>query len=53
MIWEGPLPTAPVVDQPVPTYTNDQWNTVTLNTPHVIDVSQELWIGMDVNATGG
>jgi hypothetical protein len=53
MIWEGPLPTAPVYTQPVPTYTNDQWNTVTLTTPHVIDISKELWIGMDVNSTYG
>jgi hypothetical protein len=53
MIWEGPLPTAPVASQPITTYTNDQWNTITLNTPHPIDVSKELWIGVDVNATGG
>ena len=53
MIWEGPTPAAPVATQPITTYVNDQWNTVTLNTPHPIDVSKELWIGIDVNATGG
>jgi hypothetical protein len=52
-IWEGPLPTNPVVDQAVPTVVTDSWNTVTLTTPHPIDISQELWIGMEVNATGG
>lgn len=52
-IWEGPLPTVAVVDQAVPTIVTDQWNTVTLTTPHPIDISKELWIGMEVNSTGG
>jgi hypothetical protein len=42
-----------VVDQAVASVTNDQWNTVVLTSPHAIDISQELWIGFDVNATSG
>ncbi|TRZ74150.1 MAG: T9SS C-terminal target domain-containing protein [Bacteroidetes bacterium] len=53
MIWEGPTPNSPVVNQPIPTVVNDSWNIVTLTTPHPIDISQELWIGVDVNASGG
>jgi hypothetical protein len=53
MIWEGPTPNAPVVNQPIPTVVNDQWNIVTLTAPHPIDISKELWIGVDVNASGG
>jgi hypothetical protein len=53
MIWEGPDPQTPVVNQPVPSFVNDQWNIVDLTTPHPIDISKELWIGMDVNASGG
>jgi len=42
-----------VCDQAVPTVTWDQWNTVSLNTPVLIDVSQGLFIAMNVNATSG
>jgi hypothetical protein len=43
-----------VVDQAVTApIVNDQFNEVTLNTPHAIDVSQDMFVGMDVNASGG
>jgi len=42
-----------VCDQAVPTVTYDQWNTVVLNTPVLIDVSKGLMIAMNVNATSG
>jgi hypothetical protein len=44
-----------VVDVPIPpaSITLDAWNIFTLPTPHPIDISQELWVGFDVNASGG
>ncbi len=52
-IWEGVNAVNMVVDVPVTTIVNDQWNDFTLPTPHLINIGQELWIGMDVNASGG
>ena len=51
-IWQGASANM-IVDQAVPTITLDAWNTVDLSTPSLIDVSQDLWIGMDVNASAG
>jgi hypothetical protein len=48
-IWEGPMAANLVVDQLVPSVTFDQWNIFSLTTPHPIDISQELWIGLDIN----
>ena len=31
----------------------DTWNTVTLNTPVVVDATQELWFGVYIEAPGG
>jgi hypothetical protein len=42
-----------VCDQAIPTLTWDAWNTVTLNTPVLIDVSKDLWIAVEYIATGG
>jgi hypothetical protein len=53
-IWEGAAGTSMVVDQAVTApIVNDQFNEVTLTTPHPIDVSQDMYVGMDVNASGG
>ena len=35
------------------TLTMDTWNTVTLNTPVVVDATQELWFGVYMEAPGG
>ena len=42
-----------VVDQPVSSPVIGEWNTVTLNTPVPIDVTQELWVGYYINAQAG
>jgi hypothetical protein len=42
-----------VYDQAIPTFTYDVWNTVTLNTPVLIDVSKDLWIAVEYNSSGG
>jgi hypothetical protein len=52
-IWEGANAANMVVDVPITTFVNDQWNTFTLATPHPIDINQELWIGVDVSQTDG
>jgi hypothetical protein len=52
-IWEGPMAATLVTDQAIASVTNDAWNIITLTTPHVIDISQEMWVGFDVNATSG
>ena len=52
-VWLGAGPANMVVDQLVASPLIDQWNTVTLDTPVPIDISQELWVGYYVNATTG
>jgi hypothetical protein len=52
-IWEGANAANLVVDQPVNGFTNDQWNTVILSTPLQVNVSEELWVGLQVVLLGG
>jgi len=52
-IWQGANAATMVVDQNIASVTLDQWNTVTLTTPSLIDVSKELWFGVNVNASAG
>jgi len=40
-----------VVDVPIATFVNDEWNTFTLPTPHAIDITQELWVGFEIVQT--
>jgi len=55
-VWVGGDASAPgemVVDQVVSSFTNQSWNEIVLNTPVPINTSQELWIGIRCNTTGG
>ena len=55
-IWVGGNANAPgemVVDQVVSSFTNQTWNEIILNNPIQINTSQELWIGIRCNTTGG
>lgn len=42
-----------VVDQLVTSFTNQTWNEIQLNSPVQINTSEELWIGIRYNTTGG
>jgi hypothetical protein len=52
-VWQGANAANLIVDQAVPSPVIGAWNEITLNTPALIDVTQELWIGANVNATAG
>jgi hypothetical protein len=52
-VWQGPDAATLLVDQAVPTVTLDDWNIIDVASPVPIDISQELWIGCNVNASGG
>ncbi len=52
-IWEGANAASEAVSVAVPNPTIDAWNTITLPTPHVIDGTQELWVGVNANTTTG
>ncbi|MFZ4561964.1 MAG: carboxypeptidase regulatory-like domain-containing protein [Bacteroidales bacterium] len=52
-VWQGANAANLIVDQAVPSPVIGQWNEITLNTPAAIDVTKELWIGANVNATAG
>jgi hypothetical protein len=52
-VWVGAGAANMVVDQLVSNPLIDQWNYITLTTPVPIDVTQELWVGYNVNATAG
>jgi hypothetical protein len=44
-VWKGEFAADLLVDQDVPTPVMGQWNTITLNTPVLLDITQELWVG--------
>jgi hypothetical protein len=44
-VWQGANASTLLVDQPVPSVTIDQWNTVEILNPVPIDITQDLWIG--------
>jgi hypothetical protein len=52
-VWIGQGAVNLIVDQPVPNPIIDQWNYVTLVTPVLLDVSEELWVGYRVNNSTG
>ena len=51
-VWQGAAANM-IYDQNVPSVTTDQWNEISLTTPSLIDVTQDLWIGCEVIATSG
>jgi hypothetical protein len=51
-VWTGNGPTL-IVDQPVATVEVGAWNTVSLNTPVMIDITQALWVGYQTTHTTG
>ncbi len=52
-VWQGPNAATLLVDQAVPVVNLDEWNIIDVISPVPIDVNQELWIGLNVNASGG
>jgi hypothetical protein len=52
-VWIGAGAANLVVDQPVANPLIGQWNTVVLNTPVAIDITEELWVGYYVDAQTG
>jgi len=52
-IWEGAAGNNLIADQDIPSVIYDQWNTVDLATPVLIDVSRDLWIGLYVSDFSG
>ena len=51
-IWTGPNATE-VYQQVVANPVLEQWNNITLTTPHTIDASTDLWFGVNFNSQGG
>jgi len=52
-VWIGAGAANLVVDQLVEYPVIGQWNYITLSTPVIIDINQELWVGYHVNAQTG
>jgi hypothetical protein len=52
-VWTGDNAESLVIDQPVYNPVVGQWNEVTLSSPLIIDVYNELWIGYHVNTETG
>jgi hypothetical protein len=52
-VWQGPLAANLIYMEEVSNPTLLDWTTVTLASPVMIDVTQELWIGYHVNTTTG
>lgn len=55
-VWVGGNASGPgqmVVDQVIPSFTNQTWNEVILETPVPLNAAQELWIGIRCNTNGG
>jgi hypothetical protein len=53
-VWEGTVDSLNMVsDMMVDSVKYNQWNWVTLSTPVPVNTETELWIGMDVNTSGG
>lgn len=54
-IWQGTDAGSltEVYSQEATNVTINTWNTVTLDTPYVIDKSKELWVGYHINTQGG
>ncbi len=55
-IWTGGNLFGPanlIADQPVTSFAAGDWNIIELDSPVVLDVSKNLWVGYYVNAPGG
>jgi hypothetical protein len=52
-IWQGTGTPALLVDQSVTSPTNNQWNIEEVANPVPIDITQDLWIGLNVNSSSG
>jgi len=52
-IWQGAGGSNLIVDQDIPAPTLGQWNIVDLAAPALIDVSQDLWIGLYIHFISG
>jgi hypothetical protein len=52
-IWQGADAATLLVDQAVASPTLDDWNIIDVASPVPLDVTQELWVGVNVNASGG
>ena len=52
-VWVGSGDPALIIDQTVENPLVNQWNYVTLDNPHQLDISQELWVGYHINAMTG
>jgi hypothetical protein len=52
-VWQGEDAANLVVDQQVNSPLIGQWNTITLETPAELDVTQELWVGYYIDSDSG
>ncbi len=52
-VWQGADAANLIIDQAVASVTDDDWNEISIASPEPIDVTQELWIGVNVNASSG
>jgi hypothetical protein len=52
-VWQGAFAQNEVYSQEVSDYNLQDWTFIELNTPVLIDTSQELWIGYTITAPGG
>ena len=52
-VWQGPDAATLLVDQAVPSVTYGEWNIIDVTSPVSIDITQELWIGCNVEMISG
>ncbi|MCK9617447.1 MAG: carboxypeptidase regulatory-like domain-containing protein, partial [Lentimicrobiaceae bacterium] len=52
-VWTGANAANLVVDMPLSGLTIEEWNTITLTTPVLVNPTQELWIGYSVDHPAG
>ncbi|MEI8006324.1 MAG: T9SS type A sorting domain-containing protein [Bacteroidota bacterium] len=52
-VWQGVNGTNMIVDQDIPSVTWDQWNIVDLVSPALIDVTQDLYVGVFIHFLSG
>jgi hypothetical protein len=52
-VWTGFNATQLMVSQVVNSYTAGEWNEVTLNTPFLVTLNDELWIGYEITHPSG
>jgi hypothetical protein len=52
-VWQGPDAATLLIDQVVPSVYLDNWNILSVINPVPVDITKELWIGVNVNASSG